>query len=106
MSLAEEIDAFFQSTGQRVFIEAEGKEHTIRKFISDYNANYSPSISIGDEGIISLDESKDKRGLELRCYFDDAEGFPAWDLVTHNRVYRPEYTYRFNNVAFRLFNYW
>lgn len=99
MSLAEEIDEFFRGTGQNVFIEAEGKENTIRKFISEYNVHFSPQIAIGNEGIICLDESKNKWGLELRCYFDDADQFPAWDLVTHNTVYRPEYSYRFNDVA-------
>lgn len=98
MSLAEEIDDFFQSTGQAVFIEAEGKESTIRKFVFDYNSSYSPRIAIGDEGIICLDESKNKWGLELRCYFDDASGFPDGNLVTRNRVYRSEYPFRFNDV--------
>ncbi len=98
MTLAEKINRFFQETGQSVFIEAEGKESTIRSFISEYNSNYSPSIAIGDEGIICLDESKNKWGLELRCYFDDANGFPSGVQVTHNSVYRSEYPFRFNDV--------
>ena len=98
MTLAERIDQFFQETGQSVFIEAEGKESTIGKFISEYNANYSPSIAIGDEGIICLDESKNKWGLELRCYFDYDDGFPGGVPVTRNRAYRSEYSFRFNDV--------
>ena len=98
MTLAERIDEFFRETNQSVFIEAEGKESTISSFISNYNTSYSPSIAIGDDGIICLDESKNKWGLELRCYFYDENGFPSGVQVTHNRVYRAEYPFRFNDV--------
>ena len=98
MSKAREIDQFFRRTGQSVFIEAEGKESTIRKFIDDYNFHHTPCISIGDEGIICMDENKNKWGLELRCYFDNADGFPSGVQITSNRVYRSEYPYRFNDV--------
>lgn len=99
MSLAEKIANFFSTTRQSVFIEAEGKESTIIKFIDEYNTSFSPSIDIGDEGIICLDESKNKWGLELRCYFNDADGFPDGVQITNNTVYRSEYSYRFNDLS-------
>lgn len=98
MTIAEQIDQFFQRTGQRVFIEAEAKESRMRNFISEYNSRYSPSIGLSDEGIISLDNDANKWGLELRCYFDDRKGFPSGVQVTANRAYRAEYPYRFNDV--------
>lgn len=98
MSLAEQIDDFFKATGQEVFIEAEAKESRIYNFISEYNSRYSPSISISDEGIIALDDDANKWGLELRCYFDERDGFPGGIQVTSNRAYRSEYSYRFNDV--------
>ena len=98
MGIAESIDNYFRDTNQAVFIEAEGKESTIRRFLEEYNNTYSPRISISDDGIISLDESKNKWGLELRCYFFYSDGFPDGIQVTSNRVYRSEYPYRFNDV--------
>lgn len=98
MSIANDIDAFFQRTGQPVFIEAEGKGSTIDKFINRYNSRYSTTLNAYDDGIVYLDEDKDKWGLELRCYFCDQIGFPSGVKVTSNRVYRPEYSYRFNDV--------
>ena len=98
MSLATQIDAFFKRTGQEVFIEVEAKEGRIDRFIREYNAYHSPSISIHDDGIIALDEDANKWGMELRCYFDNANGFPAGIKITSNRAYRPEYSYRFNDV--------
>lgn len=97
MSLAQEIDQFFQETGQSVFIEAEGKISDIRNFISNYNENYTPSLSVGDEGLICLDDSKNKWAIELRCYFDVIDGFPDPSIVARNRVYRPDYSFRFNS---------
>ncbi|MBO4520572.1 MAG: hypothetical protein J5787_05145 [Alphaproteobacteria bacterium] len=98
MSVAQQIDQFFQSTGQSVFIEAEAKESRILSFIRDYNSKYSLNLRISDEGIISLGEDANKWGLELRCYFIDRTGIPAGVQVTSNRAYRAEYPYRFNDV--------
>lgn len=98
MSVAQQIDQFFQSTRQHVFIEVEAKQSRIISFIREYNSRHTPSISISDEGIISLDNDANKWGLELRCYFYNCEGFPAGIQVTSNRVYRSEYPYRFNDV--------
>jgi len=97
MTVAQAIDQFFRSTGQSVFIEAEGKGSRIDSFLRDYNAHYSPSVSIGDDGIIDLEEDANKWGLELRCYFEDDNGFPGGVQVTSNRAYRPDYAYRFND---------
>lgn len=98
MSIAQQIDQFFQRTDQQVFIEAEAKESRIRNFIREYNSRYSTSISVSDEGIIALDEDANKWGLELRCYFDDRTGFPSGVQTTSNRAYRSEYPFRFNDV--------
>ena len=98
MSLAEMINQFFRNTRQTVFIEVEAKENTVARFINDYNSNYSPQIEIGDDGIVCLSKDKNKWGLELRCYFDNADGFPVGIQVRHNTVYRPEYSFRFNDV--------
>ena len=98
MTRAEQIDQFFQSTRQSVFIEAEAKASRISNFIREYNSKYTPSISSCDDGIIALDDDANKWGLELRCYFDDRAGFPAVVKITSNRAYRSEYSYRFNDV--------
>lgn len=98
MTAAEQIAAFFRRTDQRVFIEAEAREEKMMDFISAYNSRYSPCISLSDQGIICLDNSKNKWGLELRCYFGDSNGFPEVVQVTNNRAYRSEYPFRFNDV--------
>lgn len=98
MTIAEQIAQFFQRTGQRVFIEAEAKESRMINFIEKYNSQYSPSIGLSDEGIISLDNDANKWGLELRCYFDNRNGFPSGIQTTVNHAYRSEYPYRFNDV--------
>lgn len=106
MTNAQQIDQFFKSTGQRVFIEAEAKESRMYNFIRDYNSRLSENLSISDEGIIALDDDANKWGLELRCYFDDRTGFPPVVHTTSNRAYRSEYPYRFNDVdvIWDLFN--
>ncbi len=98
MGIAQQIDEFFQKTGQEVFIEAEGKENRIRRFIEDYNSKTGEIVNSFDEGIIVLENDADKWGLELRCYFQDKVGFPEGVKITSNRVYRSEYPFRFNDV--------
>ena len=106
MGIAQQIDYFFKSTGQTVFIEAEAKESRMRNFIAEYNSRLSENLNISDEGIISLENDANKWGLELRCYFNDRNGFPGGVQITSNRAYRPEYSYRFNDVdvIWDLFN--
>ena len=77
MGIAQQIDYFFKSSGQTVFIEAEAKESRMRNFIAEYNSRLSENLNIADEGIISLENDANKWGLELRCYFNDRNGFPA-----------------------------
>lgn len=105
MTIAKQIDQFFQRTRQKVFIEAEAKESRMRNFIKEYNSLYSPDIRLSDEGIVSLDNDANKWGLELRCYFYDCNGFPSGIQITANRAYRSEYPYRFNDddVIWELF---
>jgi len=98
MGVAQQIDDFFKNSGQTVFIEAEAKESRMRDFIAEYNRRLSENLSISDEGIISLENDANKWGLELRCYFNNRNGFPAGVQITSNRAYRPEYSYRFNDV--------
>ena len=81
MSIAQQIDQFFKAIGQSVFIEAEAKESRMLRFIQEYNTNYIPNINLGTDGIIALDEGADKRGLELRCYFENDMGFPVMNMV-------------------------
>lgn len=99
MTVAQQIDQFFQSTDQEIFIEVEAKESRIQSFISEYNSKYLPQIGIDDEGIIALENDANKWGLELRCYFSVCTGFPNGVQITSNRVYRPEYAFRFNDVS-------
>ena len=105
MSIANLIDDFFKKTGQTVFIEAEGLESTIQRFIAEYNSKFSETITASGEGIICLPENKNKWGLELRCYFSNANEFPDMHLVTENPYYRPGYQFRFNNndIIWQLF---
>ena len=96
MSLAREIDRFFRETGQEVFIEAEARGSRMMDFIDEYRSLHGP-LDEDDEGIILLSDDKDKWGLELRCYFQDRDGFPEGIQTTSNRAYRSEYPYRFND---------
>lgn len=98
MGVAQQIDNFFKRTGQSVFIEAEAKESRVQNFIRDYNNRLSENLNISDDGIIALDDDANKWGLELRCYFNDSNGFPNGVQITSNRAYRTEYSYRFNDV--------
>ena len=106
MGIAQQIDYFFKSTGQTVFIEAEAKESRMRNFIAEYNSRLSENLNIADEGLISLENDANKWGLELRCYFNDRNGFLGGVQITSNRAYRLEYSYRFNDVdvIWDLFN--
>lgn len=99
MEVANQIDEFFKRTRQSVFIEAEAKQSKIEKFIEEYNSKYSRNLSMSDDGIIVLKNNADKWGLELRCYFNDRTEFPEGVKVTLNKVYRPEYSFRFNDVS-------
>ena len=105
MGIANQIDTFFQSTGQSVFIEAEAKPSTMRNFLAEYNSQFSPRLYGDEEGLITLQDDADKWGLELRLYFEDRAGIPAGVTVTSNRAYRSEWPYRFNdkNVIMDLF---
>lgn len=99
MSLARDLDDFIRTTGQDVFIEAEGKPRDILRFIEDYNSRYSPIISVHADGIIKLQDDADKRALELRLYLEEKEGAPLELRIARNTHYRVEYSYRINNNA-------
>ena len=95
MSLAQELDCFIRESGDKVFIEAEGRPSNLRNFYAEYSSKYSPVINDSTEGIIVLEEDANKWGLELRLYLHNR---PSFIPVTKNTVYRSEYSYRINHV--------
>lgn len=95
MSVAQELDYFIRSSGDKVFIEAEGRPSRLKKFYLDYNSMYSPSIDDCSDGIIVLHEDANKWGLELRLYMHER---PSCIRATSNTVYKSEYSYRVNDV--------
>ena len=66
MSIARDLDEFIKNSRDNVFIEAEGKPSRLKKFYTEYNEMYSPSINNNTNGIIVLEEDANKWGLELR----------------------------------------
>lgn len=94
MSMAQQLDFFIKSTGDRVFIEAEARPSRLKKFYSYYNSRYSPSVDDYTDGIIVLDEDANKWGLELRLYLHYS---PTCMHATHNNAYRADYSYRIND---------
>lgn len=107
MGIVERINEFFETTGQEIFIEAEGKPSRIRNFIDDYNNRYNEALQMMDDGLIVLQDDANKWGLELRLYFNDKSGIPDEVKVTRNSVYRPEYKFRINDIdiIMSLFDY-
>lgn len=98
MSLARQLDAYINETGQDVFIEVEGKTSNLLSFISGYNAKYAPAVALGTEGIRILQDEVDKWGLEYRLYMCEREGAPVGLRIGRNQSYRPEYVYRINDM--------
>ncbi|MFQ7765659.1 MAG: hypothetical protein ACLRHP_01670, partial [Blautia sp.] len=95
MSIARDLDEFIKNSRDNVFIEAEGKPSRLKKFYTEYNEMYSPSINNNTNGIIVLEEDANKWGLELRLYLHYN---PSFIKATRNKVYRGEYGYRINDV--------
>ncbi len=95
MSVAQDLDKFIKNTGDKVFIEAEGRPSRLKNFYAEYNMMYSPSINNSSNGIIVLEEDANKWGLELRLYLHQK---PNFIQATRNKVYRGEYGYRINDV--------
>ena len=95
MNIAEKLDLFIKESGDRVFIEAEGRPSRLMSFYQEYNGKYSPTISNDTDGIIVLEKDADKWGLELRLYLHYR---PEFIKTTKNTVYRNEYAYRINDV--------
>jgi hypothetical protein len=95
MTLATKLDAFIKQKADHVFIEAEGKPSTLNNFFATYNSSYSPCITAQTDGIICLEETANKWGLELRLYLHFA---PTCIKPTKNTVYRSDYPYRINDV--------
>ena len=88
MSIARDLDEFIKNSRDNVFIEAEGKPSRLKKFYTEYNEMYSPSINNNTNGIIVLEEDANKWGLELRLYLHYN---PSFIKATRNKVYRGEY---------------
>ena len=94
MSLAAQLDSFIKQNADHVFIEAEGKPSTLKNFFTSYNSLYSPSISNQTDGIICLEETANKWGLELRLYLHYS---PNFIHATSTSSYRNNYPYRIND---------
>lgn len=75
MSVAQDLDKFIKNTGDKVFIEAEGRPSRLKNFYAEYNMMYSPSINNSSNGIIVLEEDANKWGLELRLYLHQKPNF-------------------------------
>lgn len=103
MGVAKDLDRFIRTSGDEVFIEAEGKPSRLRNFYAKYNGMYTPEINNDTDGIIVLEEDANKWGLELRLYLHNR---PSCIQATKNTVYRSEYSYRVNdvNVIWELFD--
>jgi len=95
MDLATRLDDFIKSSGEDVFIEAEGKPSRLSRFFEEYNSKFSPSINGNTNGIIMLEEEANKWGLELRLYLHSK---PEFMETTVNTVYRSEYSFRINDT--------
>ena len=81
---------FLRKTNQSIFIEAEARED---------KTNYSESINLNSDGICLLGDV-DKRGVELRIYFNDLTGIPPyWNSRKYdNKIYRSgKYAYRLDD---------
>lgn len=98
MSLARQLDTYIKETEQEVFIEVEGKTSNLLNFISGYNVKYAPAVALGTEGIRILQDDVDKWGLEYRLYMCERNGAPSELRIGRNQSYRPEYSYRINDM--------
>lgn len=99
MCSAQALDAFFRDTEQSVFIEVEGKPPKINTWIQQYNSRFDPQINPETDGVIVLQPDANKRAIELRLYFSNADNLPEDVHPTRTRGYRGEYPYRINSNA-------
>ncbi len=83
---------------EEVFIEVEGRPEKISEFIASYNYSYNEHLSEDAEGVIVLQESANKWGLELRLYVRNKppEALDSFDFKRNN-AYRDQYAYRLND---------
>ncbi len=89
--------SFLQNSNQDFFIEVEGREDKILKFISKYNTAYGTIINLNSEGICLLGDV-DKWGVELRIYLNEISGISSpWN----SRKYRTTH-YRSDEFGYRL----
>lgn len=90
---------FLKKTNQSIFIEAEARKDKMNNFIKDYNTNYNENINLNSEGICLLGDV-DKRGVELRIYFNDLTGITSYwnDRKYNNKIYRSsKFAYRLDD---------
>ncbi len=94
--------AYLSSPARNVRMEAEGTRDTLQKFFEDYRHLTSEQLDFDTDGVVPLQDSADKWGLELRLYISDVTGFPdeyAQYLTSNTRFeerYRP-YAARLNS---------
>lgn len=94
-NVAKELDCFIKNNDYNIFIEVEACPSSLEKFFNKYKTMTGCQIDQNTDGVIALDESADKWGLELRLYLHQR---PDCISSTKNTVYRSEYSYRVNNV--------
>ena len=68
MSIARDLDEFIKNSRDNVFIEAEGKPSRLKKFYTEYNEMYSPSINNNTNGIIVLEELEHAKARGAKIY--------------------------------------
>lgn len=100
---------FLRNYNQEIFIDVEGKQDKIQKFITKYNKSYATNVTVDDDGICLLSDTVDKWGLELRIYFNNTTGIPAyWNAKKYkNKGYLSDkFTYRLddNKLIWFLFD--
>lgn len=96
----EELLSFLQDIKNQGFdflIEAEARSRRMQSFINEYNNRYNCNISLESEGVILLDPTDDKWGLELRLYVPITPPRSLIPPFCKNNIYKAGFTYRLSN---------
>lgn len=96
----EELLDFLQeikNQGYNFLIEAEARLGRMQSFITEYNKKYDCVITLESEGVILLDPTDDKWGLELRLYVPVTPPHSLIPPFCRNNKYKAGFTYRLSN---------